>query len=80
MSGCNFMFIFILLQLKLEKQAQDLRKSGEPFNALVKRFDLWLDVNKKRILEFFRCIDSTKEGYVTYDEFKSGRLVWFCIL
>ncbi len=67
------MFFKSIVQLKLEKQAQDLRKSGEPFAALVKRFDLWLNINRKRTMEFFRCIDSTKEGYVTFEEFKSGK-------
>ena len=60
------------IQIKLEKQAQILRKSGEPFNVLVKRLDQWLEVHRSKLFEILSCVDSTQEGYVTYEEFKSS--------
>lgn len=57
--------------VKLEKQCDTFRASGQPYTDLMKRMDRWITANYERAIILFKKVDDG-EGYVTFEEFKAG--------
>ena len=68
------MYSSISKQIKLEKEAETLKCSGDGFLQFLNRMDSWIALNIKKIMDLFRKFDSDDEGFLTFEEFKSGNL------
>ena len=63
------------MQAKIEKATDKLKNSGAQFQYLIDRMDRWLLKNARTLVEYFRQFDQEGEGFLSYEEFKSGILV-----
>ncbi|KAK6174692.1 hypothetical protein SNE40_017922 [Patella caerulea] len=57
---------------KLEKATQKIKDDEESFYHLINRMDQWLRSMAPRAIELFKMIDTSGDGILSYDEFKSG--------
>ncbi|XP_069114022.1 uncharacterized protein [Argopecten irradians] len=57
---------------KLEKAADKLKANKMFFIPFVNRMDRWLAANSQLAVELFKKCDQEDEGYINYDDFKSG--------
>ena len=69
-----------IFQVKLDKQASSLRSSGAPYHHFLNRMDQWLVTHAKRAIKLFRTFDEDGEGFLNYDEFKSGQCIDLIVL
>ncbi|CAH1780262.1 unnamed protein product [Owenia fusiformis] len=57
---------------RLEKAAEVLRTSGDKYMQFVDTVDRWVVKNGTKAIQLFRRFDSDGDGFLSYDEFKSG--------
>ena len=70
----NYIDLFSF-KAKFEKACDKIRADKIQFHDFINRMDSWLVKNHKNIARYFRRFDEDGEGILTYEDFKSGKVL-----